>query len=700
MNHLAQATSPYLLQHADNPVEWYPWGEEALARARSEGKPILLSIGYSACHWCHVMAHESFEDAEVAAEMNRLFVNIKVDREERPDLDQIYQLAHAMLTQRGGGWPLTMFLMPDGTPFFGGTYFPKQARHGLPGFLDLLPRIADAYRDKGEEISKQNAALIAALDRTLPEAASGTVLEAAPLEAAVREFAQAFDDLHGGIGRAPKFPHPSELAYCLRRHALDGSELGLAIARLTLVKMAEGGIYDQIGGGFCRYSTDQYWAIPHFEKMLYDNALLIPLYADAWLVTGQPLFERVVRDTVGWLQREMLSQGHENAGAFYSSLDADSEHEEGKFYVWTPAEVRELLAPEEYNVVEAHYGLDGPPNFEGKAWHLRVAKPLALVADRLDMPFAECAARLETARGKLLAARGKRVRPGRDDKVLTSWNALAIKALARAARVFGERDWLAAAQRALAFVRAVLWRPGAEPGAGAGQPGRLAATCKDGVAHLNAYLDDHAFLLEALIELMQCDFREEDLLFARELADILVERFEDRAAGGFYFVSHDHEKLIHRAKAGHDGATPSGNGIAAAALQRLGHVVGEPRYLDAAERALKLFYPGLKRQAGGFVSLATALDEHLAPPTLVILRGDRDAVAAWQRALARVYRPATLVIGIPLAAGETSGLPAVLDKPAATDGAAVNAWVCRGVSCLPPIGDAVDLDRVLAGKEP
>ena len=700
MNHLAHATSPYLLQHAGNPVEWYPWGEEALARARTEDKPILLSVGYSACHWCHVMAHESFEDAEVAAEMNRLFVNIKVDREERPDLDQIYQLAHAMLTQRGGGWPLTMFLMPDGTPFFGGTYFPKHARHGMPGFLDLLPRIAGAYRDKREDILQQNAALVAALNRTLPEAAGATALEAAPLEGAVRELAQAFDDVHGGIGRAPKFPHPSELAYCLRRHALGGGELGLAIARLTLVKMAEGGIYDQVGGGFCRYSTDQYWTIPHFEKMLYDNALLLPLYADAWLVTGQPLFERVVRDTVRWLEREMLSQGDDNEDAFCSSLDADSEHEEGKFYVWTPAEIRDSLTPGEYAVVEAHYGLAEPPNFEGTAWHLRVVKPLASVADRLDMPFAECEASLEAARRKLLAAREKRVRPGRDDKVLASWNALTIKALAHAARVFGERDWLAAAQRALAFVRAVLWRPAAGPGDGAGKPlGRLATTCKDGVAHLNAYLDDYAFLLDALIELMQCDLREEDLLFARELADVLVERFEDREAGGFYFVSHDHEKLIHRAKPGQDGATPSGNGIAALALQRLGHVVGEPRYLDAAERTLKLFYPALARQPSGFVSLATALDEHLQPPTLVILRGERDTVAAWQRALGRVYRPATLVIGVPLPApGEMSGLPAVLDKPAAADGAAVNAWVCRGVRCLPPIADAVELERVLAGK--
>ena len=678
-NRLASQTSPYLRQHAENPVEWQPWDEEALRLARSQDKPILLSIGYSACHWCHVMAHESFEDPEVAAQMNRHFVNIKVDREERPDLDQIYQTAHAMLTQRSGGWPLTMFLMPDGTPFFGGTYFPKLARYGTPGFLDLLPRIAEAYRDQREEIGKQNATLLEALAHTLPAPGSERELKRAPLDAAVRELAQVFDDVHGGIGHAPKFPHPFEIAFCLRRHALEGGEIGLALARLTLTKMAEGGLYDQLGGGFCRYSVDQYWSIPHFEKMLYDNAALIALYSDAWLVTGQPLFRKVVTETAQWVMREMQSP----EGGYYSSLDADSEHEEGKYYVWTPDEVRHLLSAEEYAVVEPHYGLDGAPNFEEQHWHLRVMKPLAFISRKLDLSLEECESRLASARVKLLAAREQRVRPGRDEKALASWNAMMVHGMAHAARVFGEPAWLSSAQRAVEFIRGTMWRDG-----------RLLATYKDGHAHLNAYLDDHAFLLDALLELMQREFRAEDLSFARELAEILLARFEDRAAGGFFFVSHDHETLIHRAKPGHDNATPSGNGIAAAALQRLGHLIGEPRYLEAAERALKLFYPVLERQPSAFVSLATALEEHLAPPQIVIVRGGQEQVTEWRRALARVYRPATLVIGIAHGAG---GLPPALDKPPPPDGAGVNAWVCRGVTCLPPIGDLAELEGVLAG---
>lgn len=676
-NRLANQTSPYLQQHADNPVDWHPWGKEALALAESEGKPILLSVGYSACHWCHVMAHESFEDAEVAAQMNRLFVNIKVDREERPDLDQIYQAAHAMLTQRSGGWPLTMFLMPDGTPFFGGTYFPKHARYGMPGFLDLLPRIAEVYHERREEIGRQNNALLEALSRTVPAPSPARELKRAPLDAAVREFAQVFDDVHGGIGQAPKFPHPFELAFCLRRHALEGGEIALAIARLTLTKMAEGGIYDQLAGGFCRYSVDQHWSIPHFEKMLYDNAALLKVYSDAWLVTGQPLYRRIATETAQWVMREMQSP----EGGYYSSLDADSEHEEGKFYVWTRDEARALLKPEEYAVISRHYGFDDPPNFEDRAWHLRVLKPLALVARELDLPAEECVARLQGGRDKLLAARSRRVRPGRDEKALTSWNALMVSGMARAAHVFNEPSWLASARSALEFIRQTLWRNG-----------RLLATHKDGRAHLNAYLDDHAFLLDALLELMQAEFRTQDLELACKLADVLLSQFEDRDAGGFYFVSHDHESLIHRPKQGHDGATPSGNGIAAYALQRLGHLTGEARYLNAARRALELFYPLLERQPSACVSLAIALEEYLAPPHIVILRGAAELMTEWQNVLRQRYRPATLILGIPRGA---SPLPAALEKPAPAS--AVNAWVCTGTSCLPPIDNLAELERVLAG---
>ena len=541
-NRLAHETSPYLQQHAENPVDWYPWGEEALTLARTQDKPILLSVGYSACHWCHVMAHESFEDAAVAAEMNRLFINIKVDREERPDLDQIYQTAHHMLTQRNGGWPLTMFLMPDGTPFFGGTYFPKTPRYNMPGFLQLLPRIEQAYREQREEIGKQNASLLAALAGTVPLGADAGAFVRAPLAKALQEFAQMFDREHGGIGHAPKFPHPYELAFCLRRHAIDNDAdnetTGLDIARTTLTHMAEGGIYDHLGGGFARYSVDDTWTIPHFEKMLYDNGPLLALYSDAWLVTQSPRYKTVCAETAAWVMREM----QHDAGGYYSSFDADSEHVEGKFYVWTPDVVKALLTPEEYAVIAPHYGLNGSANFEHEHWHLRVTKPLPPGSEAL----------LASARAKLLAARNQRIWPGRDDKILTSWNALMIKGMARAARVFDEPAWLASAQRALDFIRSALW-----------QDSRLLATCKDGKAHLNAYLDDYAFLLDALLELMQTEFRAEDLAFARALADRLLGQFEDPDNGGFFFTSHDHEKLILRNKPGHDNATPSGNGVAA-----------------------------------------------------------------------------------------------------------------------------------------
>src|SRR5881628_938933 len=610
------------------------------------------------------MAHESFEDPVVAALMNRLFVNVKVDREERPDLDQIYQSAHQMLAQRPGGWPLTMFLSPDGTPFFGGTYFPKAARFGLPGFPELCERIAAIWRDKQPDIARQNSEVQKALARTLPRRPSRRPeLSRDLLRAVLDNLRASFDPRFGGFGAAPKFPHPTDLELCLRKGESD-------IAHTTLKRMCEGGIYDQLGGGFSRYSVDAQWMIPHFEKMLYDNGPLLSLLADAWLVTGERLYARCAEETAGWIMREMQSP----EGGYYSSLDADSEHEEGKFYVWTPGEAQALVPPDEYAVLAPHYGLDGPPNFENAHWHLNVARTLAAVAELLGKSADECARLLDSGRKKLFAAREKRVRPGRDDKVLVSWNALMIAGMARAAAVFGSDDWLALAERALGFIRGTMWKNG-----------RLFATYKDGQAHLNAYLDDYAYLLAALLELLQAEFDPGMLAFAEDLAEVLLEQFEDKANGGFFFTSHDHERLIHRPKPGYDNATPSGNGVAAFALQRLHFLTGESRYALAAERTLAQFHSALSGQPAGHATLLTALEEHQRPTRTVILRGPPVELRRWRSALAQRYLPHTMVI----AAGTgLRDLPPVLAKPA---GIEVNAWVCEGVTCLAPIDRLEDL---------
>ena len=688
-NHLIRETSPYLQQHAANPVDWYAWGAEALEAARAEDKPILLSVGYSACHWCHVMAHESFEDAEVAALMNRHFINIKVDREERPDLDQIYQLAHQMMSQRAGGWPLTMFLTPEQKPFFGGTYFPKTPRYGLPGFAELLVRVAQYYRAERAQIARQGEAIVSGLARIQPAApAQHAQFSAEPIERALENLAASFDARYGGFGAAPKFPHPTDLELCLRHHARGRVHAGdaqpgepLQMAVHTLGRMAVGGIYDQLGGGFCRYSVDAYWLIPHFEKMLYDNGPLLARYSDAWALTRDPLFAEVVDETAGWTMREMQSP----EGGYFSSLDADSEHEEGKFYVWTPQQVRALLSEEEYAVCAPFYGLDQAANFEGGRWHLHVARDLEDVARAAGLTAAAGGGLLAQGRAKLFAAREQRIRPGRDEKILTSWNALMIEGMARAARVFDRTEWLASARAALDFIRAALWRE--QTGTARA---RLLATCKDGRAHLNAYLDDYAYLLAALIEIMQADFRGRDLAFAVALADVLLEQFYDTVAGGFFFTSHDHEQLIHRPKPGYDGATPAGNGVAALALQRLGHITGETRYLDAATRTLQLFHPTLARQPGGCASLLLALEEALEPPRVVVLRGPSGQMREWQRELGETYLPSTLVLAI---APGVADLPPSLDKPAVPE--AVNAWVCQGVTCLAPVDQLDTLTGVL-----
>jgi hypothetical protein len=663
-NRLAGETSPYLLQHASNPVDWHPWSDEAIALARREDRPILLSIGYSACHWCHVMAHESFEDEATAALMNRLFVNIKLDREERPDLDRVYQLAHQMLAQRGGGWPLTMFLSPDDlTPFFGGTYFPRDARHGLPAFADVLERVAAFYRGQRDAVRRQNAALRGAFGELIPPAApQGQALDRGPLDAARRELEAGFDGRHGGFGRAPKFPHPSTIERLLRdwQASSAGPEpdlQALYMATLTLKRMAEGGIFDQLGGGFCRYAVDASWMIPHFEKMLYDNGALLALYAQAAVATGDGFFRGVAMETAAWALGEMRAP----EGGFHAALDADSEGHEGRYYVWQRDQIAALTTPEEYRALERRYGLDREPNFEG-AWHLHC------VAE-LDDPSAQ--ALLDSGRARLLAAREQRVRPGLDDKVLTGWNGLMIRGLAISGRLLGEPRHVDAALAAADFLRRHCWRDGT-----------LFAAWKDGLARFPAYLDDHAYLLDALLELLQARFRAADLAFARDLAEALLARFADRERGGFWFTAEGQDPPVHRPKSFADDATPGGNGVAAAALARLGWLLGETRYLDAAEATLRGGWASMSRVPQAHTAMLNALDEQLQPVEIVVIRGTAPAVAEWSAALAAIYAPRRLVLAVP---DDATGLPAALAAKAARDGTV--AYVCRGPQCSEPVGD-------------
>jgi uncharacterized protein len=681
-NRLAAETSPYLLQHADNPVDWHPWGEPALLAAKRENKPILLSIGYSACHWCHVMAHESFEDPGTAAVMNELFVNIKVDREERPDLDKIYQVAQQLITHGSGGWPLTMFLTPqEQQPFFGGTYFPKEPRYGMPAFRDLLRRVAEYYRDHGAEIAGQSEQLKLAFAGLAPQPAGDDVaLDEAPLREARAALERSFDARFGGFSQAPKFPHPGSIERCMRHW--HGTSAGtspdlkaLYMASLTLTRMADGGIYDQLGGGFSRYSTDAEWMIPHFEKMLYDNAQLLCEYARASLATGEALFTRIAAETADWVLRDMRSP----EGGFYSSLDADSEGHEGKFYVWTPAEVQALLTAEEYAAFSRRFGLDRGANFEG-AWHLHVYESIDTLAGALGASAESVISLIESARAKLTKARSLRVWPARDEKVLGSWNALMIKSLAIAARVLRRPDFADAAAAAVDFIRRTLWRDG-----------RLLATYKDGRANLPAYLDDYAFLADALLELLQTRWRSSDLEFARTLAGALLTQFEDPQAGGFFFTAADHEQLIYRSKTYSDDSIPSGNGVAASVLCRLGYLLGELPFLDAAERTLRAGWPMLQQYPQAHMSLLNALEDFRASMQILILRGDEPDIERWSAELGALYAPTRMIFAIPRDAGN---LPAALAAKQAASGTV--AYVCTGMTCSAPFSSLREIARELS----
>ena len=671
-NRLATETSPYLLQHADNPVDWHPWGDDAFELARESGKPVLLSVGYSACHWCHVMAHESFEDDATAGLMNELFVNIKVDREERPDVDRIYQTAHQLLTQRGGGWPLTMFLSAeDQRPFFGGTYFPKDARYGMPAFADLLRKVASYYDEQRDEVREQGARLTDVLDQLMPPVASDeTAMTAAPFAKVRQQLESSFDREFGGHGQAPKFPHPQTIAWLLQAWRKSASDAepdidALFMATLTLTRMAEGGIYDHVGGGFCRYSVDRYWQIPHFEKMLYDNGPLLAVYAQAYLATGDKLFADTANQTADWMLSDMRSP----TGGFYSSRDADSEGVEGKYYVWTPDEVTALLDADDYAIVARRFGLNAAANFEGK-WHLTVRESIDEIAKDLGKRPEEIEAAIDRARSLLLAAREARVAPGRDDKQLTSWNALAIRGMAIAGRILERQDLIDAAMAACAAIQDKLI-----------VDGRLLASYKDGEARFPAYLDDHAFLIDALLELLQSRWDGALLEFAMHLGELLLTHFEDTDSGGFYFTADDHEALMHRPKPLADEAMPPGNGIAAVALQRLGHLIGNHGYIDAAERALRSAWQAMDEYPHGHVTLLSALGEYLEPPEIIVIRGEKEEIGRWRDAAAKLYAPSRLIFAIE---EDAAALPGMLAERRPLPGETV-AYRCVGTHCELPV---------------
>ncbi|MCK6557044.1 thioredoxin domain-containing protein [Candidatus Binatia bacterium] len=663
-NRLVHETSPYLRQHAHNPVDWYPWGEEAFARARAEDKPILLSIGYSACHWCHVMERESFEDEVTARDMNALFVNIKVDREERPDVDHIYMNAVQLLTGHGG-WPMTMFLTPDGKPFYGGTYFPPEDRHGMPAFRRVLHGVAQAYREKRDEVEDHTGKLLLDLRRVDALVPGAAPPEARLVAAAAEALSRAYDEVNGGIGQAPKFPNATVLELFLRAHGTTGERRYLDLVTHTLRQMARGGIYDQLGGGFHRYSVDARWLVPHFEKMLYDNAQLVPLYLAAYQLTGEAPFAAVARETLDYLLREMRDPG----GGFYATQDADSEGEEGRYFVWEAAEVRRLFDEGTAALVERYWDITPSGNFEDRNI-VHVTLEVEQLARLFKRDVEEVRRTLASARATLLAAREQRVKPGRDEKILTAWNALAIGAFARAAEALDDDRYRNAALDAVSFLTATLQ-----------QGNRLCCTCKDGVARLNGYLDDYAFFAAALLDVFELTQDPAHLDHAVQLADAMLAHFWDADAGGFFFTSDDHEALIVRSKPAFDSALPSGNSVAARALLRLYHHTGHAPYLTHAEAVIKLFAGAVREQPFGLANMLGAIDFYSRQPCEIVVvvpgTGDHDLL----RRIRQTYVPNRTLRVVDTSRNEP--LPALLEGKGLVGGLET-VYVCRGRTCSPP----------------
>jgi len=667
-NQLRGETSPYLLQHAHNPVHWQPWGPAALARAKAEDRPIFLSIGYSACHWCHVMERESFENESIAKLMNEHFVNVKVDREERPDLDEIYMKAVQSMTG-SGGWPMSVFLTPELEPFYGGTYFPPRSAHGRPGFAEVLTAIARAWKEDRENVANQGRRMA---KRIADEGTWSTIADLDPqiLDRSFAALQQSHDPEWGGFGNAPKFPHALDIRILLRHFLRTRNPVALRMATSTLDRMAEGGIRDHLGGGFHRYSTDEKWLIPHFEKMLYDTALLVPAYLEAHLATGTELYARVARECVDWVLREMVTP----EGGFASSQDADSEGEEGRFFAWTPEQLAAVLGPKRGARAAAWFGVSDEGNFEHGRSALWRHEPAEKVAEALRCDPGELAADMEAARTELWTAREKRVHPGTDDKVLASWNGLMISALAQCHQVLGEERALDAARRAARFLLGTMRRP----------DGRLFATSRAGRAHLDAYLDDHAFLIQALIDLYESDFDERWLREALALETIVAERFADVEKGGWYTTADDHETLIARLKNPHDGALPSGNGVQALNLLRLAELTGRGELALRAESAVRSMGAMVNHYPSAFSQLLVAVDFLAAGPREIVIAGDPSGTAA--RAMIATVRRTFLPQRVVASAGpgaDAGLLPLVDGKAAGPTGA--RAFVCRNYACREPV---------------
>jgi hypothetical protein len=677
-NRLIHETSPYLLQHAHNPVDWYPWGEEGLRRAKKEDKPILLSIGYSSCHWCHVMERESFENEVIAGIMNERFINIKVDREERPDLDEIYMHAVQVITG-SGGWPMTVFLTPDLVPYHAGTYFPPEDRHGLPGFPKILVIVSDYYHSHREEVTKMEEQVKQTLHQIAQIIPSQEALDSKVLSKAFQVSESQFDPIYGGFSEAPKFPNSMALSFLLRYWKRTGSKKALEMVEKTLEQMARGGIYDHLGGGFHRYSIDARWLIPHFEKMLYDNALLSRTYFEAYQATQKEWYRQVGEEILHYIMREMKS----TEGGFYSTLDADSEGEEGKFYAWTRDEIKEILGKEKGTPFCAYYGVAQQGNFEGGASVLSIASTLEKVSQLYRVPITDLEKLLDEGRQKLFTERERRVRPGRDEKILTSWNGLMISGFIDGFKITGNEPYLVAAKEAVRFILQEMRKDG-----------NLMRVFNKGKCQVKGYSEDYAFFIQALIDLYEATFELEWLKEAEELNRQMIHQFWDERDGGFFFSGKENESLIARSKSPYDNVIPSANSIAVFNLIRLGYLMGEESLKQKAEQTLHLFYNFLDQHPSGFAQMLSGLSFFLNPEEIGVIGSKNDLkTKSMLKEIYLAYLP-NKILSLKDPQQETDGnwIPFLKDKEAS---GAPTTFICKNFTCLPPIKDEKELRKVL-----